>query len=358
MYTAAITTSMNPQAYSYPPLDKSRNEIRLLWISHSDIPGISFHCHLEVFDLDNAPTFTSLSYAWGGTTRDVPLHTSDGSIIMIGQNLHDFLRHGVNDPLNDTRPWLWIDQLSIDQSSVAEKNHQVNLMSRIYRECECVIAWLGCDEAAVKAAQQFKDCPSVTTLETILDNHYFSRLWIVQEFLLAREVRILCGRVWLQCYVIWKLCINLRGSGPEAAFLFIDRNGGSKRTLANCIMPYCAKDCFDPRDRVYGLLGLVEDADTVSPDYGKSTIDTFKDAVRALKRAQPLDHMRNFAAAAALVRSMEIPLWSEHFDFNVVTWLHKCFPENVESMDEGSTKEDGTEEEQKKISKKKTAQTS
>ncbi|KAH7081651.1 heterokaryon incompatibility protein-domain-containing protein [Paraphoma chrysanthemicola] len=334
--TAAITTSMDLQAYSYPALDKSRNEIRLLRISPSDPPGPSYRCDLELFDLDKAPGFTALSYEWGGTTRDVPLHTSDGRIIMIGQNLHDFLRHGVNDSLNDARPWLWIDQISIDQSSIVEKNHQVNLMSRIYRECEYVIAWLGCDEAAVKAAQQFKDCPSVTALETILENRYFSRLWIVQEFLLARELLFLCGRVWLQCDVIWKHCSeDLRSSRPEATFLLLDRIVG-KRTLADCIMPYCAKDCFDPRDRVYGLLGLVEDADTISPDYGKSTIETFKDAVRALKRAQPLEYTRNIAAATALFISMDIPFQSEHFDFKVSRWLHKYFSENVESVDEDS----------------------
>jgi hypothetical protein len=38
---------------------------------------------------------------------------------------------------------MWIDQISIDQQDVEEKNHQVSMMADIYEHAETVIAWLG-----------------------------------------------------------------------------------------------------------------------------------------------------------------------------------------------------------------------
>ena len=40
---------------------------------------------------------------------------------------------------------LWIDSICINQSDLAEKSSQVNLMRRIYRKAKRVIVWLGKD---------------------------------------------------------------------------------------------------------------------------------------------------------------------------------------------------------------------
>ena len=39
-------------------------------------------------------------------------------------------------------------------------------------------------------------------LHCILRNRYFSRLWVVQEVLLAKKVEIVCGDVWIDWHHI------------------------------------------------------------------------------------------------------------------------------------------------------------
>jgi hypothetical protein len=38
--------------------------------------------------------------------------------------------------------YLWIDQISIDQSKHSERTHQVQMMSKIYSQATSVIVWL------------------------------------------------------------------------------------------------------------------------------------------------------------------------------------------------------------------------
>ena len=39
---------------------------------------------------------------------------------------------------------MFIDALCIDQSDIAERNHQVRQMGDVYRAAKAVVAWLGC----------------------------------------------------------------------------------------------------------------------------------------------------------------------------------------------------------------------
>jgi hypothetical protein len=46
-------------------------------------------------------------------------------------------------PLMRGNQYLWRDQISIDQSDLEERSHQVGLMSRIYGTANHTIIWLG-----------------------------------------------------------------------------------------------------------------------------------------------------------------------------------------------------------------------
>lgn len=95
--------------------------------------------------------------------------------------------------------YYWIDQLCIDQTDLEELSSQVCMMSEIYRQCSSVILWLGSDDPLLhEAARQFSRNMNREALVTILRDHYFSRLWVVQEILLAPNVRVLVrGNHWL-----------------------------------------------------------------------------------------------------------------------------------------------------------------
>jgi hypothetical protein len=62
----------------------------------------------------------------------------DGQPSTVRENLWNFLAQH-----RTQRGFWWIDALCIDQNSTKERNHQVALMEKIYRNAKLVIAWLG-----------------------------------------------------------------------------------------------------------------------------------------------------------------------------------------------------------------------
>lgn len=50
---------------------------------------------------------------------------------------------------------IWIDQICIDQFSVAERNQQINIMRDIYSRAKIVRIWLGEAERGGKEAMRF-----------------------------------------------------------------------------------------------------------------------------------------------------------------------------------------------------------
>ncbi|KAI0882629.1 heterokaryon incompatibility protein-domain-containing protein [Annulohypoxylon maeteangense] len=106
---------------------------------------------------------------------------------------------------------LWIDSICINQEDDNERNHQVQMMSRIYTRAEQVCIWLGESNDDSKAAIKFiKEevielkhfdliCSDKTygnkwqALLALMQRSWFSRRWMVQEIALARKATIYCG---------------------------------------------------------------------------------------------------------------------------------------------------------------------
>lgn len=67
--------------------------------------------------------------------------------------------------------------------------------------------WLNDKEGhCAEAARDFIRLSNIDALATLLSNDYFSRLWIVQELLLARSIRIVtAGHIWLDRETIWSV---------------------------------------------------------------------------------------------------------------------------------------------------------
>lgn len=53
-------------------------------------------------------------------------------------------------------------------------------------------------------------------------------------------------------------------------------------SLRGAVLSFCTSDCQDPRDKFYGLLGMVEQGAVIEADYRFSVKDVFLQAVRAL----------------------------------------------------------------------------
>ena len=296
--------------YQYKPLQNSAQQIRLLEILSTEHGRISGS--LKHFDLADAPPYIALSYTWGSPHPTRAIHVNRHAL-PIRQNLYDFFTvHG--DRLRGS--YIWADQICIDQRCVTEVNEQVQIMGSIYRNADRVIAWLGkCpdeiqliaaldtmekqDDGNVLGAADPPDAKAFLTLDTQLllpqnshlirmtrkqkaaldrlnENPYWTRLWIIQELLLSREVQMLYGEV--------EIPLGAVANSYHTAQLVhqVDvqkRNKDEPVDWLNVMELTKESMCFDLRDKVYGIQSLLPSEMRVSVDYAKSIEEVYFDAV-------------------------------------------------------------------------------
>lgn len=173
---------------------------------------------------------------------------------------------------------MWIDQICIEQGNTDERNHQVKLMSQIYSDASAVWFWLGASgknsEVAMRYLVQageppchFPSVDEVSALRGLCSRSYWSRLWIVQEILLARSLVILCGNFGAKWDGLTALC-NLSASyGLTSRALPLSLQNLCqlrKKSLPSerppewgfitIITQFASRSCLDPRDKVFGLM--------------------------------------------------------------------------------------------------------
>jgi Heterokaryon incompatibility protein (HET) len=248
------------------------------------------------------PKYEALSYTWG--TADSPETAyvtespgAESSTLQIQQNLASALRHL---RYHDSPRKLWVDAVCINQKDALEKNTQVTRMADIYRQAFRVVVWLGSESSNSKLAMSTLDylgaqvetltmdgrlsSPNSThqlwhrsrcelpynqaTWQAILDifnRPWFDRLWVTQEIHLANH------RATMQCgydQISWQhfrraaMCTFAKRDIPLQEF------SGRASELGSLMQYFPASSfysllriaanrlCSDPRDKVYGLLGI------------------------------------------------------------------------------------------------------
>jgi hypothetical protein len=123
--------------FEYEPLNLDSNTFRTIKI----IPGpeeTPIKCSMRNTSMEDED-YVCLSYTWEPRPpfHDIELN---GMILTIGDNLWQFLRKV---RLANIKEPLWIDDLCINQSYHAEKNHRVALMGKIYKGAKKVLSWPG-----------------------------------------------------------------------------------------------------------------------------------------------------------------------------------------------------------------------
>jgi hypothetical protein len=236
-------------------------------------------------------------------TNEQPLYTVkptftimvDGMPFMVRKNLYlalQAIRYKMKTDHQIGWRLFWIDALCINQEDVNERNHQVNLMSQIYSQARLVLVWLGpeADDSHL-ALSYVKNRPTNTTsterdyftaqlsvrriYEAVLAFYhrpYWSRLWIQQELVLASDILVLCGVEtcdWEGLEYTANLCLTGLQSKIHAApgNITIRRRSiwhnstGHAKTL-DWVFQFWGSladlHCGDSRDRIFGLLGLIE----------------------------------------------------------------------------------------------------
>lgn len=164
----------------------------------------------------------------------------------------------------------------------------------------------------------------------LCQHHYWRRIWIVQEILLAQDIVIYYGDKtvrWSGLEAVMSYFRGVEGSGrihehsPAAAVLGSDaarivesRNSwpllhfeSKPGALEYLLTTYHDMESTELRDRVYGLLGLVEDVKakpdgfTISVDYSLPTAQLFSEVYFCLQATPTFD---TTAARLALINQL------------------------------------------------------
>ncbi|RBA13274.1 hypothetical protein FPRO05_13701 [Fusarium proliferatum] len=302
--------------------------------------------------------FDAISYVWGDSTFTDTFFTPQGSI-PITASLASILRR-----LRDEQKphFYWADGLCINQSDVAEKEVQVSLMGIIYSSAIRVVCDLGEEtenstlildamerywkrnirrglmlsqgdsmtlsgESAAKllgipylrdeeadAVEQVEGEEWPARYLEFISAPWFHRLWVVQEFVLGRDVVMVIGRRHIPWGQLWAGTMWYKGvkwpweqaeyTNEDLTSLFtsyysmclvrlgrlMDLNtlhgrefndiikllrggfGMDHEILPLSMVSFCSHACSVPRDRYFAILGMVDEDDkekalSLRPDY-------------------------------------------------------------------------------------------
>lgn len=238
---------------------------------------------------------------------------------------------------------LWVDAICINQDDVSERNRQLTIMPYIFERAKLVVIWLRREghiapplwpdpqkiapfEMSAHTQQRQDQRLLFNYLMKICLNEYWSRLWIIQEIGKARKLIISFGSEFIDwqrfvdtIILPWPQTMEImqdtEGSGgtrlPGTPFshtvpwrlyyqLLNKYDGGHK--LQNLLISHRQALCKEPRDKVYGLIGLATDCYAGFPmDYRKSLYEVWKDTV-LFKNSDPEVHQGDILQFGKLVR--------------------------------------------------------
>ncbi|KAF7919100.1 uncharacterized protein EAE98_009420 [Botrytis deweyae] len=224
--------------------------------------------------------------------------------------------------------FLWVDAICINQNDLTEQAIEVKRMGMIYSSAETVIVWIGAPRIESDAPNLryilrrldrtrqdidpklldsewpvWSDNNSSRMINQFFSKEWWQRTWVFQEIVLAKNIFLHYGTVsftWdtvsssqLHFYYLHSNCALPPGTIPEGVFKAMrrvltinfvrdSRARGLKVRLTQLLCMDRRSFCSDPRDRIYGLLGLAEDRDVVSPDYTKPIRWVLQDVVQSL----------------------------------------------------------------------------
>jgi hypothetical protein len=212
-------------------------------------PGSKLKIKIRTVELDSKLIYTALSYTWqtpwltGAEDQEVVL---DEKIVKIRADLHEFLQTIQGTELGEDE--LWIDAVCIDQKNNDEKKVQIPRSSYIYYDAREVVIWLGgpdqlttdgilymdffveniskhmeklTNEERMRFAYDMNWKPQdlyrllginpptkyeLESLQHFCRRPWFTRLWIVQEFIMSKERTFVLGHLAITSSVFESFC--------------------------------------------------------------------------------------------------------------------------------------------------------
>ena len=268
-------------------------------------------CRLDTYPRVRSPKYDTVSYWWGNDKETVSI-ICNGFEIQIRRTLLILLK-ALKYRRNPSR-YLWIDAICLNQADNDEKAVQVPLMAKIYKRASSIIMWLGppavdleraliflvegarawiesnvdCDEEQKSVALQvLQDSGEMKVLCAFLSRPWFRRLWCLQEVLLSNDLYFLCHTPRIP-FLSWKkVHDSVKYLQSHIGFLvqsstedrdqrsILKISEGVSYTIAfmehyrtwmkisqdigaaNILFFVNNRQCSEPVDRVWGMLGLL-----------------------------------------------------------------------------------------------------
>jgi len=278
--------SQHPKVFTYQPLDPDpdADSIRLVLIEPSSSRDDPLSCKLIHVKFAEKRRYEALSYMWGDEAVKEKI-LLDGAEFWVGQNLGDAL-HFLRSSLHQGP--FWIDAICINQHDVRERNSQLAMMKWIYFRAETVVIWLGKKYSRYQLLNQIPfDQELVTELRA---DGYWDRLWIIQEIGRAHQKEVCFGDIAMDWYAFIDMIMSHNGGcdGPLRLHRLVQDKYSGSHTLRNLLQDHQEALCKEPRDKIYGLLGLAADAIEFPVDYGKSLLEVWTDTMEFMNGQQLL----------------------------------------------------------------------
>jgi hypothetical protein len=228
-----------PNKLLYNPLNTEAAEFRLLTILLNEDDELPVQCSLETCSLSQPPPYHALSYVWGdpGVAAEIIINDTPFQATRNLEQALRTIRYRLKNELGiifrtnrtneveaaaggpaelrlstSTEYRIWVDAVCINQQDVYERNRQVALMKDIYSSAHRVLVWFGPGDRDTdwlfEICEQYKKgdilqklLPSddaryktVITFWRISERPWWSRVWVLQEFVVARNDPVfLCG---------------------------------------------------------------------------------------------------------------------------------------------------------------------
>jgi len=359
---------MEAPSYQYQPL-QHEDSIRILILHPSPNELDPIECTICHENLsDGSLLYEAVSYTWGNSGLTHVIHCNDAKQrLSVGKNCHAALRRL---RLPENRRKLWIDAVCINQEDLAERGHQVRMMKEVYdcasgvmvmlndevTECRLLLDELSeakkiLDELTEAGrtldlyGNPVRNRPSagiVRQLETLFEDPWFKRTWVLQEVYDKRLVTIVYGSATISFHATKTLYFGYQATSvtrspwPLPLRLLSDGLRGyttTQFTLWNRL--YWSRKCLttDPRDKVFALKALVgpgqEDLNLLI-DYTSSVGECFK---RVAEFLLPVLGLRLIVAARhphGVDMASWIPDWSQTLPLQFGPFYYESYGWEVE----------------------------
>ncbi|KAI0117293.1 heterokaryon incompatibility protein-domain-containing protein [Daldinia grandis] len=329
---AELLSASQDDEFTYGGTRLGIDEVRVLYLlprSYAE-NGIDIHCYLVRLNLQAAKVlghdkypFMALSYLWG--PRD-PQQTIfiNGKSMKVNPGLHQALTH-IREAMAPVP--LWVDAICINQSDTKERSSEVLKMGRIYAECQAVLYWLGaaddveyvtihgryqtsqalvfvelgmiydelCERGEESTFNAYELMESLypqqkhiatkdmnQLLSSLFDNPFWKRVWITQEFILAKNGFFMWGSHTFNMKILEALLkvsdkLFPQDTGAVSGWNYRDyilalrsiRMRNKKLRLLEALVNVRYRLATLEHDYIYAMFGIANVQDIV-PDYDKS----------------------------------------------------------------------------------------